>query len=235
MKKPIRAIIVDDQEMSRIFLESMISENFREVEIVGIADSVESAVTIINRETPNLFFLDVELDQGNAFDILNQVDYSKSELIFTTGYEQYALGAIKVSAADYLQKPIELEELRAAIEKARKNLELKNLEDKIDTKIPVNTSAGIINLSVEQIIRCESDHYYTKIFMKTGERYVITKTLKEFEGMLTKYGFVRVHQSHLISLNSLAKFDRVKSQVELVDGYIVPVSRRKKEELLKHL
>jgi len=235
VKKPIRAIIVDDQEMSRIFLESMISENFREVEIVGIADSVESAVTIINRETPNLFFLDVELDQGNAFDILNQVDYSKSELIFTTGYEQYALGAIKVSAADYLQKPIELEELRAAIEKARKNLELKNLEDKIDTKIPVNTSAGIINLSVEQIIRCESDHYYTKIFMKTGERYVITKTLKEFEGMLTKYGFVRVHQSHLISLNSLAKFDRVKSQVELVDGYIVPVSRRKKEELLKHL
>ena len=236
-----RGVIIDDQEMSRLYLLNAIKENSSDVEVVGMATNVMDGVRMIRELKPDVLFLDVELESGTGFEVLEQIESDGVEVIFTTGHEHYALKALKASALDYLHKPIDGDELKIALNKMRKRCEDRavvkenSVDDQAKISIPVNDGVKVVNIS--SITRCESDHYYTKIFVKDGTRYVVSKTLKEFEDLLTEHSFVRIHQSHLISLRFLAEFQKEgKSNfVLLTDGAKLPVSRRKKEVLMERL
>src|SRR5690606_27364366 len=198
-------------------------------------------------EQPDLVFLDIEMPFMNGFDLLNQLDEINFSLIFTTAYDQFAVKAFKVSALDYLVKPVEDEDLIQAVQKAISNkrttedVAVKHLlkqvtERKLSDRIFVPTSNGLEFVESEQIVHCESDSNYTTIFLEGGAKMLISRTLKDIEDMLTADYFFRVHNSHLVNLKYVKKYVRGDGgHLELKDGSIIGVSRARKQALLDYL
>jgi len=240
----IRTLIIDDEENIRLRLKDMILENFPQITVVGEADGVESGVKAIENLKPELLLLDIQLDDGNAFDLLKRVKQISFKVIFATAYEEYALKAIKLSALDYLLKPVSVEDLRIAFEKAENQIlaELKlqlatlqnNLQSPKNKTIALRTSEKIYLLEVNNIIRCEADRSYTYFFVNEQKKHIVSQPMKEFEEMLKEHGFVRIHKSHLINMSYIDSFDKADGgYIILKDKTEIPVSRRKKSELLE--
>lgn len=252
----ITAILIDDDANLRNGLKSMLQLYAPEIDIIGEADSVKTGVLIIQALQPQIVFMDIQLGDGNGFDILEQLAQKNGKattnVVFVTAYEEYAIKAFRFSALDFLLKPIDPEELLKVIEKIKKVVEksdnyahidllLENIRKKVDTfkRIALSTSEGIHLFEISDIIRCESEDNYTKFIIKNSKPILISKTLKEYEELLGEHGFERIHQSHLINLNYL------KSYIKKDGGYVVmadnsnlPISQRKKDrlqELLKNL
>lgn len=247
----LRSLIIDDEKGARETLTKMLTRYCPDVDICGEADTVNSAVDLILDRKPDLVFLDIHLSLGTAFDILKRIEDVNFEIIFTTAYDRYALNAIKLSAIDYLLKPIGLEDLRQAIIKVKKRREKeghyetrslqsiaeefkeKNAEVK---KITLSTFEGLIVVYLQDIIRCEGYKNYTTFYLKTGKKIIVSRTLKEYEELLTEYGFFRIYQSHLVNLNFIKKYNRSKSStLEMIDGSVLPVSRAKKIALMSQI
>lgn len=243
----MRAVIVDDEFFSRQTVSDLLNDNFREIEIVGQADSVKTAVELIPALKPDLVFLDVDLTDGTGFDILNLLKPISFKIIFITAHQEYAMKAIKFSAFDYILKPVSESELKAAVDRVMAEQGMANHQVKLDAffyntgnmpkegkKIVLKTSESIHLINVSDIIRCEADNNYTTFYLSTGERIVISHGLKEYEDLLGSYGFFRVHQSHLINLKYIARFDKKDGgYVILSDKSQIPVSQRKKQKLLE--
>ena len=224
----LNVVIIEDEIHSRETLKTLLTEFCEGVNVMGMTGSVEEAVALINQLQPELVFLDIELQTGTGFDVLNQVDQRNFEVIFTTAFEHYAIKAIKFSSIDYLLKPIDLDELQDALRKARQkkdqllttrqlDLLLKNIANKTDKKrkICLSTADGLEFIEVGNITYCEANGSYTNFHIKPDIRLVVSKNLKEYEQMLTDYDFMRVHNSFLINLHEVKKF--VKSE----GGYIL--------------
>lgn len=224
----LRAIIVEDEKHSRETLKSLIEEFCEGVNVVEMAENVEQAVDKITKHQPDLVFLDIELQTGTGFDVLKQLQHVNFEVIFTTAFEHYAIKAIKFSSIDYLLKPIDMDELQAAIDKARikkdkelykyqLELLLKNLNNPSGErkKICLATADGIEFIDVNAIIYCEANGSYTNFYLETNVKLMVSKNLKEYEQLLNDQNFLRVHNSYLINLSKVKKF--VKSE----GGYIV--------------
>lgn len=246
----LRTLIVDDELHCQDRLSTLLQENFHlEIELAGIASSVEEAKQKLLSVKPQLVFLDVHLHDKMSFDLLRQLPSIDFKIIFTTSFEKYALEAFKFSAVDYLMKPVELDTLRNAIEKVKStnsdSIHFSKMENLLNNmnhlqtsskKICVATSEEIHFVSVADIIRCESDVNYTKIFISNQKKLTASKTLKEFDEMLSGHNFFRVHQSHLINLNHIKSYKKGKGgTVVMLDGAEVEVSTRKKEEFLKRV
>jgi two-component system, LytTR family, response regulator len=246
----IRAIIIDDVARSRASLADDLKRHCPEVNVIAEADSVKAGVDTINRHKPDVVFLDIQLEDGNGFNILEQVDKTGFKVIFTTGSDEYGIKAVKFSALDYLLKPIDPDELVAAVAKLKNPQEAKtgindNLSVLIENLKNINNSSKRIALNsadrvhvvnVSDIIRCESQRNYTLFYIKGNKQILVTRTLKEFEDMLEDSGFARVHHSHLINISYLKEF--VKGDggyAVMTDGSEVPVAVRKKEHLLQIL
>ena len=245
----MRVIIVDDEVTSSQVLEHLLIEHVPNVEIISICNKAKDAVANISKMKPDLVFLDIELPDMTGFEILEKIPHIEFDIIFTTAYSQYGLKAIKYSAIDYLLKPISIEELKKAIEKARDILENKQIIERVKilleninhlnennpfNRIALPTNDGLKFVKIQQITRCSSSNNYTYIFLDTGEKFLVSKTLKEIENNFDSYPFCRVHNSHLINLNYIKKF--VKSDIFsiiLQDGTEIEVRRRKKDELIK--
>lgn len=252
----ITALLIDDDSNLRNGMKGMLARYAPEIHILGEADSVKTGTQAIEYHQPNVIFLDIQLGDGTGFDILEQLSQNKvsfnSHVVFITAHEQYAVKAFRFSALDYLLKPVDPEDLRKVIEKIKKvlsnndsyahiDLLLENIRKKVDKfkRIALSTSDGIHLFEVSDIIRCESQDNYTKFYIKDNKPVLISKTLKEYEELLSEQGFERIHQSHLINLAYL------KSYIKKDGGYAVmadnshlPISQRKKErlqELLKAL
>ncbi|MBI1184279.1 response regulator [bacterium] len=243
-----KAVIIDDEKRSRESLEMLVKDQCKNVEILALAESVATGVEAINQHKPNLIFLDIELQDGTGFELLEKVTWNSFHVIFTTAFENYALRALKLSAVDYLLKPINPEDLQKAVAKAEellskessnRNFELllQNLQSTNGRhKIALPSSDGLTFINVQDIIRCQADGSYTHFFLKDHKKILVSKKIKEYEELLTPYGFVRVHHSHLINLNEVAKYVRGDGgYVVMTDGETVYVSKRKKEDFMAAL
>lgn len=243
----IRTIIVDDEKHCIDRLTTLLKEHFaEEVELIATASSVEEGVVCVKKQKPDLLFLDVQINDKTGFDLLKSLENPGFDLIFTTAFEKYAVQAFRFSAIDYLLKPVEAEELSSAIEKiihkkTKDNLSLR-IEELIKNtgsqskKIGLPTLNGIVFIPVADIVRCEADSNYTDIFLKNKQKITSSKTLKEFEDLLTDYNFYRVHNSFLVNLDCVKSYNKGKGgSLQLSDGSTVEVSTRRKDDLLKKL
>lgn len=198
---------------------------------------------MINRTQPDLVLLDINLTDGTGFDLLKKFNGFQFKLIFITAHEEYAIQAFKFSAVDYILKPVVASDLLNAVEKAGKAIQQEETELKISAllanldkikKIVLKTAESIHIIHVKNIIRCEADVNYTNFYLDNGERLIVSRTLKEFAEMLEPAGFFRTHQSHLVNLDHISRFDKTEGgHLVLADDSIVPVSSRKREELFK--
>lgn len=243
----LKGLIVDDEAQARAALRQELEFHCGEIEIVAEAATVKEAVDVIDSVQPNIVFLDIQLTDGLGFDVLEQLNQHTFHVIFTTAYSEYALKAIKFSALDYLLKPIDGKELRAAVDKAiatDQSVSRRSLENYIRNqtlqggrkRIALHTSEGIRLVELQSIIRCQSDGNYTAIHFTDSKRILIAKTLKEFEELLTPFGFERVHISHLVNLEHLRNYSNKEGgHLEMSDNTVVPVAQRKKSRLLELL
>ena len=252
----IKVLLIDDDANLRQGMKALLERYASDIEIIGEADSVKTGTIAIEKLQPQVVFLDIQLNDGTGFDILERVTKSQgklsSHIVFITAHEQYAIKAFRFSALDFLLKPVDPEELQKVVEKIKailnqkENFEhidllLENIRKKVDNfkRIALSTSDGIHLFEISDIIRCESEDNYTKFYIKNHKPILISKTLKEYEELLAEHGFERIHQSHLINLAYL------KSYIKKDGGYVImsdnsnlPIAQRKRErlqELLKNL
>jgi two-component system, LytTR family, response regulator len=243
----LKILVVDDEQPVRELLLKVVPTYCTGVEIIGQAHSLQSALKAYRELQPDVILLDINLPDGNGFDLLAQIEGKKPKIIFITAYNEFAIKAFKISAVDYILKPLNIDELVVAIEKCKEQTERENLSEKLkvlvenmsgnkpdEKKIVLKTQESIYIVKVGDIIRCESDHNYTEFYLREGKKLLVSKTLKDFETMLDSYGFFRTHQSHLINLNYIARFDKADGgELVLTDGKRVPVSVRKRDELFE--
>ncbi|OJX30224.1 MAG: DNA-binding response regulator [Chryseobacterium sp. 36-9] len=245
----ITAVLIDDDHNLRNGMKAMLALYAPEINILGEADSVKTGTKLIEEINPDIVFLDIMMNDGSGFDILERLNkkYGKisSHIVFVTAHEKFAIKAFRFSALDFLLKPIDPEELQGVIRKIKnitdnssenKTIELllENISKKADSfkKIALSTSDGIHLFEIKDIIRCESVDNYTKFHFKNHKTVLISKTLKEYEELLSDQGFERIHQSHLINLNELKSYIKKDGGfVIMSDNTQVPVSQRKKERL----
>ncbi len=245
----IKAIIIDDEKKSREALMGLIDRYCPDIFVLAQADGCIDGIEKVKAHNPDIVFLDIQMPDGSGFNFLEAFNDFNFEVIFTTAHDQYAIKAIKYSALDYLLKPINPDDLKDSItkylqkqDKGQINKNIKVLLDNMKLpssepkKIILSTSEGIHILSVDEIIRCESDDYYTKFFLTNGNSILISKTLKQNEAMLSDFNFIRPHRSHLINTKYIKNFLKInESHILMNDGSKIPVSRRKREEIIRVL
>lgn len=243
----MKAIIIDDEIHCIETLCILIKEHCADVNIVEQCPSAKKGLEAIKATKPDLIFLDIEMPVMNGFDMLEQLAEIPFAIIFTTGYDQYAIKAIRFSALDYLLKPIDVNELVRAVKKVQEQRHLPIAEQfqmllkKINgkehhfNKIAVPTSDGFELVPADTVIRCEADDNYTYLYLKNKKRIVACRTLKEVQEQLQDFDcFVRVHHSHLVNLNEVTKYVRGEGgSLIMSDGSSVNVSRSRKDALLK--
>lgn len=243
MMKKKRAILVDDEKKSRTAISSFLTKYCPTIEIVGEADGVKTGLRAIEEHKPDVIFLDIEMNDGSGFDLIEQLTNMPFEVIFVTAFNQYAIKAFRYSAIDYLLKPVNPEELIQAVSKLSDDSRLDEVERKLEAlmsnrtsiqKIAIPSMQGIRLEEVGNIRYCESDNYYTIIHLITGEKIMVSKTLKEYDQTLSADGFLRIHQKYLVKVSEIKTYSKSDGGfVTLNDGTHLTVSRRKKEELLR--
>ncbi|MFP4470758.1 MAG: LytR/AlgR family response regulator transcription factor [Bacteroidales bacterium] len=246
MDEKIRAVIVDDEKTNILMLKNLLDKYFPSVQLIGTAKNVGEGVDIINKNEPDLVFLDISMPDGDGFDLLTKVEYRSFEVIFTTAHDQYALKAFDYSAIHYLLKPIEYTELRSAINRynqlkakgtfsARLSVLKDNLQHKFQ-KIIVPSTDGLNIVLLDDIIRLEASDVYTTFYLTNGRKLLASKPLNNFEKMLTDQPFSRIHSKHLVNLKYVQRYVKGKGgSVILDDGEEIDVSVRKKNDFLNAL
>ncbi|RLD41842.1 MAG: DNA-binding response regulator [Bacteroidetes bacterium] len=246
----IRCVIVDDESKAREILIEMLKLYCSTVEVVGQAHNVSSAYETIRQLNPDLVLLDIKMPDGSGFDLLNKFEKIDFKVIFITAHEEYAIKAFRFSALDYILKPIDPSDLISAVEKVSGisgindiNEQFKTLKDNFyngnssqEKRIVLKTTENIYIISIKDVIRCQSEKNYTYFYFSNRERIIVSKTLKDFDEILTEYGFMRIHRSHLINLSYIDRFDKSEGGfLIMTDGSKVDVSHRKKEVLLSYI
>ncbi|MBN2237970.1 MAG: response regulator transcription factor [Bacteroidales bacterium] len=243
----IKAVCIDDEQLARESIIDLIKLSNQEIEIVGEAESVESAIQIIHTHHPDLVFLDIQLADGTGFDLLQKLTKINFKLIFITAYEEFALRAIKFSAIDYLLKPINPADFFAALSKAETIFEKENQHKQLEAlishlnpdekkkkKLVLRTAESIHLIDIQDIIRCEANSGYTEFYLDSGKSILVSKGLIEFDELLSECGFIRTHQSHLININFIESYEKTDGGYILMrDKSNVPVSNRKKENMIR--
>ena len=239
----MKAFIVDDEAPVRQTIILLLNRWFPQIEIAGEAAGVTEAVEKIDLIKPDILFLDIEIRGGTGFHILQRIQYKEFKLIFVTAFNEYALQAIKMGAADYLLKPINETEFRTSVHQIIQKVNTSS-EAKVNSqfakdirttgKLVLRTLTDIHIVEVKDIIHCVSDNTYTTFYFNNNEKLLVSKSLSEFEAILDKFGFVRVHQSHLVNVNCIKRIEKTEGGlVYLNDGSSVPVSSRRKPLLLE--
>lgn len=244
----LRAVIVEDKEpVAKDFQSQLVKYASNEIEIVGIAHKFDDALAIIKSKKPDVLFLDIELDNGKtSFDLLSHLDTNTFEVVFFTDHSEYAIRAMRVSALDYLVKPVISSELIDAIRRLEEKKKKKNYLEQVDAfqqayknpqsqqnKIALPTSSGLTFASISDIIYCESDNNYTHFYL-TESHLLISQTLKEFEKLLTPCDFCRIHNSYLINLRHLKRYIKGEGgQVEMSNKACLDVSKTYKAPFIE--
>ena len=242
----IQAIIVDDEPKNVKILKALLNEFCPEVRVIGEAATAEEAESVINERKPDLVFLDVEMPYGNAFDLLDKLKPVDFEIIFVTAFDDYTLKAFRYSAIDYLLKPVNIDELKAAVEKASSQKNLKNVNLQLNNllfnlhkasdspaRIAITSQDGFSFVAINEIIRCEAKGNYTYIFTTNNHRHISSRNIKAYEDMLPSTIFFRIHHSHIINLGFVKRYHKGRGgTVEMEDGTMIEVATRRKNEFL---
>ncbi len=244
----IKTIIIDDEINNQELISNLLKSYATHIEVVAFDNSVDTAYKAITENHPDLVFLDIQMPDGTGFDLLKGFDKINFKIIFVTAHQEFAIEAFKYSALDYLLKPLSPDNLIAAVKKVEDTINSDELNVKLKTllgnisepiknkkKIVLKTQERIYSVDVHDIVRFESDGGYTKVYLVDGKRIMVSKTLKEFDDLLLEVGFLRVHHSHLINMDHLFCFEKAEGHVVMKDDSVVPVSNRKKEQLLELL
>ncbi len=244
----IRAIIVDDEENNIKNLQDLLQNYCPEVEVCTTALSAAEGMAKIKSHQPDLVFLDVQMPKATGFDLLEALSPVHFQVIFVTAYDQYAIKAIRFCAIDYLLKPIDILELQQAVKRAIQNKNsiqttlapqqlLNNQNASTDKlKIGLPTAERILFIELHELIRCEGENNYTHVHLLNGKQILISKTLKEFEELLSDKGFVRVHQSHLVQMSYVRSFEKHDGgYLKMADHASVPISRQRRSTVLEAL
>lgn len=245
----IKALIIDDEGKARNVLEFYLQSFLPEVTEIRQADSADNAIMVLQVFTPDLVFLDVEMPHKTGFDFLAGLESLPFDVIFTTAYNQYAIQAIRFSALDYLMKPVDPDELKAAVQRhlsrketdTSKNELISNLRENIrkkdirDFTLAVPSAEGVHFFKADEILRMEADGSYTTIHLLNKKPFIASKTLKHFEEMLEGLPFIRTHKSHLVNRMHIVRISNDHVFVLLTDGSKAEVARRKKEEVMQLL
>ncbi len=243
----IKAIIIDDENHCIQTLQEKIKIYCPAIEVQANFNKPQKAIEYLEANTPDVVFLDIEMPIINGFSLLEKLKEINFKIVFTTAYDQFGIKAIKFSAFDYLLKPVDKEELIAMAEK----LQLKHKNFSIDEQLKVllqqlqNTNLELLKISVptfdgiffpfvKDIVRVESSNNYSTLFFTNGKKLIVSKTLKEFEDLLVNYNFFRVHNSHLINIKMISKYNKADGgSIELDNGDTIEISRRRKDDFLK--
>lgn len=243
----IKIFILEDEKPVLDTITDIVQNYCENSEIIGTARTISSAKEIMQKSEPDLVLLDINLPDGTSFELLEHFNQPNFKIIFITAFEEFAIKAIKLSAIDYLVKPIDPIELIDAIKRAKDALNqknnklelnallanIKNISDK-PKKIILKTAESIYLIDVQDIMHCESDGAYTRFYINDGKKIFISKILKDYEDLLEDCGFMRIHKSHIINLNYIDRFEKADGgSVILKDQSSIPVSVRKKDALLK--
>lgn len=246
--KKLKAILVDDEYDSREILENYIQKYCPNLELLALCKDIKEGEQAIKHYKPDLVFLDIEMPYGNGFDLLEKFDKIDFEVIFVTAFSNYAIKALNRSAAYYLLKPIDIDELIEAVEKVSKKIEsaqdtisipdvvLSNIQafNCQDQKLVLPNVNGFDLIKVAEIVRCEAMDNYTQIYMDSGKKYLVSKTLKHFEQLLSDCDFLRVHKSHIINLKKVIRYIKGKTaQLVMEDHSEVDLSATRKQEFLQ--
>jgi two-component system, LytTR family, response regulator len=243
----LKGVIIDDELKSRESLKILLDDFCDNIEVKAVCENCAQGIEAIKTYNPDVVFLDIQMHRESGFDLLSQLSTIRFEVIFTTAYSEYAIKAFKVSAIDYLLKPISIDELKKALEKVEKKLNgnislrieqlMQNLRPSSQSnKLALPTIEGLIFIRTEDILYCEASSNYTIFHMTDGKHHVVSRTLKEYDDLLEPHNFFRIHNSYLVNLNS------VKMYVRGEGGYVImnnekalDVSKRKKQAFLERL
>ena len=244
----INAMVVDDEPYACQALVTLLERHCPEVTVEAVCHNGAAAIKASKEISPQLVFLDIEMPHMNGFELLEALSPVRFHVVFTTSYDQYAIKAIRFSALDYLLKPVDPGELKAAVKKASDRLSpylpqqleilLSKLYQPMSTvnRIALPTMDGLQMIPVDTILYCTASSNYTMLALKDRQKLVVSRTLKEIEEMLDDYYFLRVHHSCLVNLNEVKKYTRGEGgSLSMSDGSVVDVSRSRKEMLLKKL
>lgn len=236
----ITCVIVDDEQQNISILTKLLARYCPEVKLIGEASSSRAAIELLGQLPPQLVFLDVEMPDMDAFELLAQLKPVNFELVLVTAYDKYALKAFAHNALHYLLKPIDIDDLRLAVQKASARIMEKNLAQRIEVnqlkKIALPTLGGLAFYAIDDIVCCSARNTYTLFEFVSDKDLLVTGTLKEFEDMLPASIFCRVHNSHLINMNHVRQYIKGKGgQVKMVNGKLIEVSLRKRDEFLSRL
>ena len=245
--KKLSAIIVDDELKLQRVLQLLLEKYCPGVEIKGLAMNIQEAYQLIEQHQPDLVFLDIAMPGGSGFELLDHFSTVPFEIIFVTGFNDYALDALKVSAVDYLLKPVKTQDLQKAVQKARVRLEERHKIEQYEvlrhnlqhlgeqaSKLAIPGAQVYDYVQVAQIIRCEGWQKYTKIYLQNGACIVSSYNIGVFRELLTPYGFYQVHKSHIINTKLIQRY-HTTGTVLMVDDSSVPVARRKREEFVREV
>lgn len=241
------AIIIDDMELARATLRHEISDSLPSIEIVGEADGVVNGIKLAKDTKPDIVFLDIEMQDGDGFDVLDILTDLNSKVIFVTASNEYAIKAFQYAAVDYIMKPADPELLKKAVEKViaqgnthKEQISLVKEQMKegstASRKLALHTSEKIQIVAFDDITRLEAMGNYTTFYLEGGKKVLVTRTLKEYDSLLSPSGFLRVHQSHLVNLEYVAAYVKTEGgYISMKDDSHVPVSVRKKPKVTEIL
>ncbi|MBC7865510.1 MAG: response regulator transcription factor [Bacteroidia bacterium] len=245
----ISVVIIDDEKKAREALRKMISLYCTDVNVLAEAEGVESGLEAIQKFKPDVILLDIKMKDGSGFDLVKKLVSINSKIIFVTAFHEFAIKAFKFSAIDYLLKPVDPEDLSAALTKAKESISkeknnhyLENLLEnfagatKQMKKIALKTANNIYILNISDILYCKSDGNYTEFHAEDGRKALVSKTIGDYEEMLGDYNFLRVHHSFLVNLSHIVRFDKADGGTLIMkNGESIPVSSRKRESLIDAL
>jgi two-component system LytT family response regulator len=242
----IKTIIIEDEQQSREVLELMLKKFTGIIDLVDSCSTPEKGIESIEKNSPDLVFLDIQMPRMNGFEMLKKLSTVDFNIIFTTAYNKYAINAIKISALDYLLKPIDKEELETAIKKCQQNMEQKNISYKMDAlwknltqhhaldqTLTLTSLDGVRFIKMKDIVRLEANGRYTKFYLLNKEVIMASRTLGDFEETLSANEFFRIHETHIVNLLYIDRFHKGNNYVLLTDKTELPLARRRKEDFLK--
>jgi len=241
----IKCIIVDDESKLRELLKIKIEKYCENIEVLHLSTDIHDAYDKISAMQPDLVFLDIAMPKGSGFALLERYENIPFEVIFVTGYNEYALNALKVSAVDYLLKPVINEQLIQAVEKAREKIVQQQQSDKYnvlkynlehvgqqESRIVIPGSNVYEFVQIKNIIRCEGWQKYTRIYLTNGKQLLSSYNIGKFTDMLEDYKFYLTHRSHLVNITHIEQYS-IDGIISLKDGSKIPVSRRRRDSFVR--
>ena len=243
----IKALVIDDENRTRDLICKMINSFGLNIEAISGGENVKSGIAAIQSHQPDIVFLDIQMPDGTGFDVLKALPEKNFEVIFITAHEEFAIKAIKFSALDYILKPVDADELKSAVERAMETLNHgreekqyealnNNMQPNQKRKLVLKTQESVHVVDLDTIIRCEADRNYTLFYLVDGKKILVSKTLKDYETLLSGHNFLRVQQSHLVNLDFVSRYDKGNGgSVVMKDNSEVPLSPAKREIFFKVL